>query len=287
MKLPPLNALRFFDVAARTESFVEAAAELHVTHSAVSRQVRLLEDDLGVSLFDRRGRSIYLNKAGRELRQVTSRMFDELAQVSDRIRNSAMENVLTLSCEPTIAMRWLIPKLGSFQSACPDITLHLVAAGGAIDFRRTRVDIALRRNDFKWDDSVEALFICKERTGPVAAGAHASSIDNEDTVFLHTSSRLNAWPTWASTAGRSIKSKRNVTYEHFYLSIQAATAGLGVAIASFLMVQEDVAAGQLVAPHGFLEDGSAYYLLSPEPISGCDIRQRFANWLLREIRNNE
>lgn len=242
---------------------------------------------MGVSLFDRRGRSIYLNKTGRELRQVTSRMFDELEQVSDRIRNSAMENVLTLSCEPTIAMKWLIPKLGSFQAACPDITLHLVAAGGAVDFRRAKVDIALRRNDFKWGDHVEALFICKERTGPVAAEAKVSSLDSDNLICLHTSSRPDAWSTWASKYGRLMNGKREVTYEHFYLSIQAATAGLGVAIASFLMVQEDVAAGQLIAPHGFVEDGSAYYLLSPEPISGCDSRERFANWLLKEIKNAE
>lgn len=240
---------------------------------------------MGVSLFDRRGRSVYLNKAGRELRQVTSRMFGELEQVSDRIRNLAMENVLTLSCEPTIAMKWLIPKLGSFQTACPDITLHLVAAGGAVDFRRAKVDIALRRNDFKWDDHVEALFICKERTGPVAAEAKVSSLDDDSLICLNTSSRPDAWSTWASKCGKLMNGKREVTYEHFYLSIQAATAGLGVAIASFLMVQEDVAAGQLVAPRGFVEDGSAYYLLSPEPISGCDNRERFANWLLKEIRS--
>lgn len=283
MKLPPLNALRFFDVAARTESFVEAAAELHVTHSAVSRQVRLLEDSLGVPLFDRKGRSIYLNRAGRELKQVTSRIFDELLHVSDRIRSAAGENVLTLSCEPTIAMKWLIPKLGSFQAACPDITLHLVAAGGAVDFRRTRVDIAFRRNDVKWDEAVDALFICKERTGPVVAKGQSMSLAGDELVCLHTSSRPAAWAAWSAISGTTVVSKREVTYEHFYLSIQAATAGLGAAIASFLMVQEDISTGQLTAPYGFVEDGSAYYLLSPEPISECDSRQRFANWLSQEM----
>ena len=283
MKLPPLNALRFFDVAARTESFVAAAAELHVTHSAVSRQVRLLEEALGVPLFDRQGRSLLLNQAGRELAQVTSRMFAELAQVSERISHSADEKVLTLSCEPTLAMKWLIPRLGSFQAACPDITLHLVAAGGAIDFRRARVDIALRRNDFKWDASVDALLVCCERTGPVVAQAQLAGLDDGGLACLHTSSRPDAWATWLEKSGQEIKSSRDVTYEHFYLSLQAAAAGLGVAIASFLMVQDDLAAGQLIAPYGFVEEGSAYYLLSPEPIAQCETRQRFAQWLAAEL----
>ena len=150
MKLPPLNALRYFDIAAQTESFVRAAEHLHVTHGAVSRQIRLLEESLGVELFERRNRAIFLTPAGRALQGTTQAIFEQLEGAVQRLQQQARDNVLVLSCEPTIAMRWLIPRLPRFHADHPDLQLHLVAAGGPLDFARSGVDLAIRRDDFHW-----------------------------------------------------------------------------------------------------------------------------------------
>jgi DNA-binding transcriptional LysR family regulator len=127
MNLPPLASFRFFTVAAKTQSFVKAAEQLHVTHGAVSRQVRLLEDAIGVELFDRRNRAIFLNQAGQLLLNVTAPLFDQLEDVVYRLQREGREDVLVLSCEPTIAMKWLIPRLPAFHEAHPNLQIQAVA----------------------------------------------------------------------------------------------------------------------------------------------------------------
>lgn len=280
MKLPALSAFRYFDVAAQTESFVRAAELLNVTHGAVSRQVRLLEEALGVELFERRNRAIFLTPAGRALHGTTLSVFDQLQVSVYRLQQQARENVLVLSCEPTIAMKWLIPRLPAFHAAHPDIHLHLVAAGGPIDFSRSGVDLALRRDDFRWDAGLHALKICDEWVGPVCSSNLAlprQGLDGQR--LLHSASRPSAWNTWLRLTEESAKNSHRADYEHFYLCIQAAAAGLGVAMASFLMVQDELDSGQLQAPRGFVQDQSAYYLLCPHPLLGDDKCRRFADWV--------
>ncbi|WP_153788445.1 LysR substrate-binding domain-containing protein [Pseudomonas sp. EMN2] len=278
MKLPPLTAFRYFDIAARTESFVRAAEHLHVTHGAVSRQVRLLEESLGVELFERRNRAIFLTRAGRELHGTTQAIFEQLEGAVQRLHQPAHDNVLVVSCEPTIAMRWLIPRLPRFHAAHPDLQLHLVAAGGAVDFARSGVDLALRRDDFHWDRHLHSLKICDEWIGPVGAPGRSSS------RLLHSATRPSAWPDWLRLSGQGITQQQRSEFEHFYLSIQAATAGLGLAMASALMVRDELDSGQLQAPFGFLRDGSSYHLLSPHPLDDGSKRQRFAHWVSGECR---
>jgi DNA-binding transcriptional LysR family regulator len=280
MKLPTLNAFRFFDVAAQTQSFVKAAEQLHVTHGAVSRQVRLLESELGVELFDRRNRAIFLNPAGRALKAVTTPLFEQLEGVVYRLQQESREGVLVLSCEPTIAMKWLIPRLPSLHKAHPDINLHLVAAGGAIDFTKTGVDLALRRDDFHWDDTVHTMKICEEWVGPVCVPGTCSDANIlKGMNLLHTGSRPKAWDTWFRLSGVSGRENVRIDYEHFYLCIQAAMSGLGMAMSSFFMVQDELASGQLLAPFGFLKDGSSYYLLSPRPFDADEKCQRLTEWI--------
>jgi DNA-binding transcriptional LysR family regulator len=211
--------LRYFDIAAQTESFVRAAEHLHVTHGAVSRQVRLLEESLGVELFERRNRAIFLTRAGRELQGTTQAIFEQLEGAVQRLQQQARDNVLVLSCEPTIAMRWLIPRLPRFHAAHPDLQLHLVAAGGPLDFARSGVDLAIRRDDFHWGNQLYNQKICDEWIGPVAAPPPTRQ-------RLHSTTRPAAWPTWLRLSGQQAHNERS-DYEHFYLSIQAASAGLG------------------------------------------------------------
>ena len=284
MKLPHLTALRYFDSAARSESFVRAAEQLHVTHGAVSRQVRLLEEGLGIELFERRNRAVFLTAAGRTLFDTTQTIFEQLASTVQRLQEHAQDNVLVLSCEPTLAMRWLIPRLPDFHAHHPDLQLHLVAAGGPVDFTRGGIDLALRRDDFRWDRQLHSLKICEEWIGPVARAGAPAMLDGQR--LLHSHTRTTAWNTWLSLGGHSATGTERSDYEHFYLSIQAASAGLGMAIASALMVGDELRSGQLQAPYGFLRDGSAYHLLSPQPLDDDSKRQRFAEWVLRQCQGS-
>jgi DNA-binding transcriptional LysR family regulator len=281
MSLPPLAAFRFFNVAAHTQSFVRAAELLHVTHGAVSRQVRLLEDALGVELFERRNRAIFLNHAGRTLYNVTGPMFEQLQSTVYRLQQDAREDVLVLSCEPTIAMKWLIPRLLDFHEKHPHLQVQLLAAGGPIDFTRSGADLAIRRDDFHWDESVHSVKICDEWIGPVCAAAARPPGDVLDGArMLYSKTRPMAWDNWLRLQNLSARDALKAEYEHFYLCVQAAAAGLGIAMASFLMVQDEQASGQLVAPWGFVQDGSSYCLLSPSPFDECPKSTTFQQWIV-------
>jgi len=281
MALPPLNTLRVFEAAARHGSFVRAAQELHVTHGAVSRQIRQLEASLGVALFERRNRAVFLTAAGEQLRVAAADAFAILTDGIDRIARRAMSSALVVSCEPTLAMRWLIPRLSRFQAQHPGIQVHLFTAGGPIDFARTGVDVALRRNDFAWPAHVHAEPICDEWIGPVRA-PHTDVAARRR--LLHTATRPDAWQTWWRVSGtpRPRGRQPESRYEHFYLSVQAALAGQGTAIASKLMVGDDLKDGRLVAPEGFRRDGSAYCLLSGAPITPDSPADAWLAWLREE-----
>ncbi|EPL6454926.1 MULTISPECIES: LysR family transcriptional regulator [Providencia] len=279
MKLPPLSTLRFFDIAAKAGSFVKAAQELNVTHSAISRQIRLLEEHLGVELFERRNRAVFLTPEGQLLLQTTRGMFEQLSAAVEQIKTNSTPDVVSLSCEPTIAMKWLIPRLTDFYQRYPHITVHLVAAGGAIDFAKTHVDLALRRNDFSWGGQIHAMKVCSEQMGAVSLRSGSSMM----LPLLVSVSRPDAWKTWQQKSGVDLTGCKYVTYEHFYLCIQAALAGQGTALASFLMVIDEIQSGQLQSSDGFIPDGSAYYLLSPKPLDSHHAAAIFANWLIEQI----
>ncbi|ELX8378232.1 LysR substrate-binding domain-containing protein [Providencia vermicola] len=282
MKLPPLSSLRFFDVAARTGSFVKAADELHVTHSAISRQIRLLEEHIGIELFERRNRAVFLTSAGKKLFHTTREIFAQLETTLQELAQEQDSHVVSISCEPTIAMKWLIPRLTLFYRTYPHITVHLIAAGGPIDFTKAGVDLALRRNDFKWDDSIYAEEICRERMGLV----QSADLQNQtnDMTLLYPASRPSVWQQWQQQMGEVKRSNRQVSYEHFYLCIQAAASGQGITIASCLMVEDEIKSGQLIAPQGFIEDGSAYYLLAPKAPSMGSTRYLFSEWLKENLQ---
>ncbi|MGO4578442.1 LysR substrate-binding domain-containing protein [Cupriavidus sp. 2TAF22] len=274
-----LGWIRFFEAAARHQSFMRAADELHLTHGAVSRQIRQLEDALGVALFERRNRAVFLTEAGHALHAAATQSLELLAGAVDRIRAQSRQKTLVLSCEPTIAMRWLIPRLPRFAEAHPDITLHLMAAGGPLDFARSGVDLALRRDDFRFGAQLHTHEVAEEWVGVVCRAGIANLAGQQR---LHTRSRPDAWQRWAQAAGGRHRFGADAWYEHFYLSIQAAAAGLGCAIASRLMVADEMADGRIAAPHGFVRDGSSYHLLSPVAFERDERRRAVRDWLCRE-----
>jgi DNA-binding transcriptional LysR family regulator len=287
VRMPSLMALRCFEAAARLENFSRAADELHLTHGAISRAVRAVEEDLGVALFERRSRRVFLTDAGRHLYRAAHDGFALIQQATRELRAPAHAAPLVLSCEPTLLMRWLIPRWPAFQTAHPDIPLHLVAGGGPFSFG-AGIDLAIRRNDFEWPTSVHATTLFTERIGPVCRP------DKVDVFFdtakgeprlatgaprLHTRTRTQAWRDWGQLSGHPLKRAREQVFEHFYFSLQAAVAGLGVAIGPWHLVCDDLASGVLAAPLGFVEDGSRYCLLAPAPWVRGSQQARLADWL--------
>ncbi|VVD98616.1 LysR family transcriptional regulator [Pandoraea anhela] len=288
MKRPlPLNALQVFDVAASELSFARAAERLFVTHGAVSRQIRSLELALGLPLFERRNRAVFLTPAGTRLHATTRQMFEQLASTVASLHPGAASRTLVVSCEPTLAMRWLIPRLGAFAQAHPDIALHLHSAGGPLDFDSAKVDVAIRRNDFFWGHTLAAEPLADEWIGPVGLPAAFAS---HEVNALGTRTRPSAWQDWLramnasrheATPGLPCLGTHTNTppFEHFYLSLQAAGAGLGAAIGSVYMVSDELSAGRLVAPYGFIRDGSGYVALSREPFAANPAKEALLTWL--------
>jgi LysR family transcriptional regulator, glycine cleavage system transcriptional activator len=289
-RLPSLNALRVFEVAARHLSFVRAAQELCVTHGAVSRQIKQLEGLLGIALFDRRNRAVFLTPQGTVLLDGCTKAMDALGQVIQKIKTPSDSAPLVLSCEPTLAIRWLLPRLLSYRESYPQYPLLLLTAGGRIDFLRDKVDIALRRNDFTLDAAHHVETVAPELVGPV--GAPALLADHPHLVtgqvgqslrLLHSKTRPRAWKHWQASAGVHIDATYSEHYEHFYLSLQAAAAGLGLAVGSAYMVEDDIKDGRLQAPYGFTTDGSQYVLLSPKPFASDPRRMAFLAWIRGEM----
>lgn len=258
-----------------------------MTHGAVSRAVRALEEELGVALFERRHRRVLLTAAGRKLFQATQQAFGILDHTALELRQQALDASLVLSCEPTLLMRWLIPRLPAFQQAHPDINLQLVAGGGPFSFH-DGITAAIRRNDFDWGKQVHSLALFSEKVGPVCQpGALARMTIAEGSLLslrpgaklLHAATRPDAWWHWAQQQGMALVGHPEQRFDHFYFSLQAAVAGLGIAMGPWLQVRDDLAAGLLSAPFGFMPDGSGYYLLSPQPIVPGSALARLAEWL--------
>ena len=287
-RLPSLLALRCFEAAARLENFSRAASELHLTHGAVSRAVRLLEDELGVALFERRSRRVFLTDAGRTLARAVGNGMDLMRQAVAELRASARQGRRwVLSCEPTLLMRWLIRRWPDFRARHPGIDVHLVAGGGPFSFA-SGIDLAIRRDDFPWPMGyhVEPLFA--EKVGPVCRPDKAAtwfSTKKADAALkpgappLHTRTRPGAWQEWATAAGQPAPDAPGQNFEHFYFSLQAAVAGLGVAIGPWHLVRDDLDSGVLAAPLGFVEDGSRYCLLSPQPLQPDSPQADLLAWL--------
>ncbi|MET9950656.1 LysR family transcriptional regulator [Streptomyces sp. NPDC006339] len=274
--LPPLTTLLPFEAAVRHASMTAAARELHVTHGAVSRQVRNLEKALGTSLFERGARSLRPTPQARRLAAAVREALDLIETAAEEVSGRGPGGgPLALSCEPTLLMRWLIPRLPDLAARHPDLTVHLSAGGGPPDFARDTVDAALRRDDFPAPRGVSRVPLFEEWIGPVCRPELAERLaagDEEGVILLHTGTRPSAWDDWRRLTGHVLPSSGTAapaagrqTFEHFYLALQAAVAGVGVAVGPYALVHDDLVGGRLAAPYGFVADGTGYGLLSPRP----------------------
>ncbi|MDT9690456.1 LysR substrate-binding domain-containing protein [Streptomyces sp. P9(2023)] len=267
--LPPLNSLLPFEATVRHASMTRAAQELHVTHGAVSRQIKNLEKALGVTLFERGTRSLRPTPQARRLAAAVRDALDQVDTAAREVSGRERGGPLALSCEPTLLMRWLIPRLPDLAVQVPGLTVHLSAGGGPVAFDRDPVDAALRRDDFPVPPEVSRSPLFPERIGPVCgpelARRYAGELDVVGVTILHTSTRPRAWADWQRITQRRVEPAGEQSFEHFYLALQAAVAGVGMAIGPYALVHDDLLSGRLVAPFGLVEDGTGYHLLSRRP----------------------
>lgn len=293
--LPSLNALRAFEAAARLESISGAAAELHVTHGAISRHIHALESDLGVALFARAGRGVALTTAGRGLRDGASTAFDQLRRCCDAVRPGAAKSPLVLGCSGSVLARWVIPRLARLHRELPGLALHLSILEAPPQPAMPGLDAALLLAEPPWPRSWQVHALARERIGPVVGPRHpriaalrrggASALAQEP--LLHTTSRPQAWPTWAR-AQRIAAGKLHFgqAFEHLYYMLEAAVSGLGIGIAPQPLVADDLAAGRLIAPWGFRATRASWVLCAPRA-SGDPRLAMLAEWLRRELAEPE
>ncbi len=289
--LPPLNALRAFEATARLGSVSLAADHLNVTHGAVSRQLKVLEEHLAVSLFVKEGRGLKLTDAGIRLRDASSEAFERLRNVCAEITQSHDNAPFVLGCSGSLLARWFIPRLGRLNADLPDLRLHLSAGEGDLDPRRPGLDALLVFAEPPWPADMQVYELASERIGPVISPrfaryeqlrmAPASALLEEP--LLHTTSRPQAWPSWAQQNTLEPGDlKYGQGFEHLYYLLEAAVAGLGVAIAPEPLVAEDLKAGRLAAPWGFRETPAQLALWLPKRAADGRARQ-LAQWLKAEL----
>jgi DNA-binding transcriptional LysR family regulator len=289
--LPPLNALRAFEATARLNSVSQAAEQLHVTHGAVSRQLKVLEEHLGVSLFSKDGRGLKLTDAGIRLRDASGEAFDRLRSVCAELSQGSADAPFVLGCSGSLLARWFIPRLGRLNADLPDLRLHLSAGEGDLDPRRPGLDALLVFAEPPWPADMQVFELASERIGPVLSPRFArfealrqappQALQGE--TLLQTTSRLQAWPSWAKQNGIDPDALRyGQGFEHLYYLLEAAVAGLGVAIAPEPLVADDLKAGRLAAPWGFSETPAQLALWIPK--RAADGRaQQLAQWLRQEL----
>jgi LysR family glycine cleavage system transcriptional activator len=306
-RLPPLNALRAFEAAARHLSFKNAARELHVTPGAVSHQVKLLEDHLGVALFRRLTRALELTAEAQALLPKVQEGLGALSEAVERVRAGNGDGALTVIAPPNFAARWLIPRLGGFTGAHPNLELHVASRPAMIDGRadgiplppagaRDNAPLAMVRfGDGRYPGSrVDEVFaaayvpVCSPK---LLAGEHPlhTPYDLRFHTLLHDDTVLEegarpSWADWLQAVGvEGIDTSRGPHFSDASLALEAALEGMGVALAMKPLLHGDISTGRLVLPFDIAAPASySYYLVTPENMQAGDAVSAFRDWILKE-----
>ncbi len=278
----PLHALRALEATVRLRSMTKAAHELGVSHGAISRHVRELERSYGTKLVQRMSKSSEPTPAGAEMAATLSDGFRLLNLAVSRLSSGP----LTLSCSATIMQYWLIPRLNDFRSKYPDVQFRLNVNYGDIDFAADGISLAIRNTMYAPPSDVVVHDMIGEEIGPVCSQDYLrrinlASMDSlKDAIILGTATRKDAWRQWLDAVGREdTVIDVDEEYEHFYLMLQAASFGAGVALAPKYLVEREVASGQLVAPYGFTAGPHRLQLwIAHHARMDTDVK-RLARWL--------
>lgn len=283
-----LSPLRVFDAVCRANGITRAAQALHVTPGAVSQQIKQLESVLGVRLFQKSGREIELTAVGKRLAYRISDAFDCLNDALNDVADNQTEKRLRLRVTPSLAIRWLVPRLHSFYAHHPDIDLEIATIAMADDIRLKTADCAIRHGMGEWDD-VEMDHLFDDEFVPVCAPSLAAQwkapSDLQQANLLHSMLRPQAWPLWFSSAGLPDPPRlRATTLANAALCYQAAAEGLGVAMAQRAYVEDDLRFGRLaVAVDHIARTDLGYYLVcDPMKAATAPVRH-FRDWI-RSVR---
>ena len=286
--LPSLNGLRAFEAAARLGSFTAAASELHVTQTAVSHQIRRLEDQVGTELFRRQGRALSLTYAGRELLPSVRIAFEELHRGAERLRRRNVRRTVTVSTLPSLAATWLVPRLVRFQAEQPEIDVRVTTSPHAVDFAREEVDVAIRFGHGHWPGCTAERLFC-EAIFPVCSPALLDGpkplrepADLVHHTLLHVLSFQDDWRLWLTAAGvGGVDPTRGTTLDVALNAMRAAADGMGIAIGRSRLVGDELQAGRLVAPFPMrLPVEAAYYLVYPTGRESLPEVAAFRRWVL-------
>lgn len=291
-KIPSTHALVAFELAARHESFTRAAEALSLTQSAVCRQIAALEDFLGLRLFVRTRRGVRLTEAGQSYsRQIAARLDaverDTLSVMAHHGQGVSIE----LAVVPTFATRWLMPRLGSFRAAHPDVTINMSTRTRPFLFVDTEFDAAIYYGDASWPGTQGDYLMPEESVpvcSPVLLGA-AHGLEASDIArlpLLQQSTRPYAWRQWFESLGMRVAHDMTGTrLELFSMLAQAAIQGMGVALIPPFLIREELHSGRLVVPLDHVcPSDKAYYLIIPERKSESAAMTGFRNWLREEVR---
>ena len=288
--LPPLNALRTFDAAARHQSFTRAAEELCVTQSAVSHQVKSLETELGLRLFKRERNGVAITDAGRDYLAVVRDIFERLELGTDRLLQRQRSGTITVSASPDFAAKWLVSRLGHFAEAYPEIELKLSATMHHVDFAREDVDLAIRHGDGQWPD-LDAVNLCVEELFPICSPllltSHGGLREPQDVLrfpLLHLDDR-RSWARWLQAADApGAAPLHGPILNHASMLIDAAIEGQGIALARTMLASSDLIARRLVRPFRMaLPLKNTYWIVCPKAMRALPKIVAFRDWLIAEV----
>lgn len=312
-RLPSLNALRTFEAAARNLSFRLAAEELFVTQGAVSRQIKALEDYLGVQLFNRLTRAVELTEHGMALLGPVRDALDQIEQAVNRIMARRGGGILTVSTLPTLAIKWLVPRLVSFSEQHPEIEVHLVSSIRPVDFARDQIDVGIRvgqpvgagsgksgpRIDLSMVESWEGIraeqltsddlvAVCAPHMLPGGRPVRSAEELGEFTL-LHMATRPNAWPDFLDAIGWSVpEPRKGPSFGHFFMVLDAASQGHGIALVPRILAEQDLTARRLaIAIDHKVKSSGAYYFLCRHHHWDMPKVRAFREWLLEEIAKDQ
>jgi LysR family glycine cleavage system transcriptional activator len=290
--LPPLQTLRAFEATGRRLSMTLAAEELHLTHGAVSRQIKALEDHLGVPLFRRLTRRIELTEAGQSFFSVVTRLLSELSRESEDIRRRNDTSRLVVSCGVSFASNWLTPRLHRLMGDHPDLDVHLEVTDNPVDFGSGHVDVALRYGNGQYPFAA-AERIMNEIVSPVCAPEYREKMgglhhveDLSKCQLIHEIGMATTWERWFAMMQLPYPGMRGPGYSHGSMSIEAAVRGAGVALGRSVLVAEDLIAGRLVSlfPQAKLEVEWGYDLVYRIGNQDHPKVRTFRAWIAGEVR---
>lgn len=292
-RIPPLNPLRVFEVVARTQNLTTAAQELHVTQSAVSRQIGVLETYLGVELFRRERHGVALTRAGRAYAEQVVPAFESIAAATDKLLKGTRQGALRVRTYTTFAAKWLIPRLPEFARLHPDIEVRIANAVPDVDFDRDPVDVAIQFGDGRWP-RVQADLLIPDEIEPVCSpgftavhkrkAGYPKPLLQQRLLVSHY--RRDDWDDWLRSTGMAAQAREaeRMSFGSSVLTWQAALDGLGIAIGQRALLAAELQSGQLVAPFGQpLRREKGHYLVRPKVQRESRKVAVFREWLLQAV----